>query len=377
MPAKCNVPDNWPVEPGVYLLGNKYHPVAVLVPSDDELGKTLLQHAIDMGVAIAGFCKTTCIGIEKVICNILANPNIRWLIIAGHESTGYKSGKAIVMLHRYGVDPKTRRILCGPNMPCKDIPTGYIPNLPLSIIERFRRQVTVVDLIVDNVDVREDNVVELMCKVIYSCVQEPWNKVVMKIKGVEYTLFDPGAFDTEPFHYTIMQSLARRYIEIVDESLAILIVDTVIDLANLLSELESRKIRKIANLVIHILKSTAEYSLNLDVESYGKFSKIHDAIIALIQDKLSREAEKCDFTFMLTQSLGENTEMESLISLHISIHNSKVHITVHLRQSKLREIWNYSLVMRSLLLEVCKLVRQLGHDVEPGTITIIVSDCQS
>ncbi len=212
MVYKCNVPDNWTVEPGVFYLGNKYHPCAVLVPLDDELGQTILRHVVDMGVAIAGFCKTANIGLEKVVCNILANPNIRYVIVAGHENPGHKSGKAIVMLHRYGVDPKTRRILCGPDTPCKDIPTGYLPNVSLEAIERFRKQVQVLDLIVDGKEVTDENVLELTCKAVYATTQEPKNKIVMRIKGQTYELFDPGAFDKKPYRETVLDKLFKDFI---------------------------------------------------------------------------------------------------------------------------------------------------------------------
>ncbi len=202
MVFKCSVPDNWTVEPAIFYMGNKYHPCAVLVPLDDDIGRDIIRHVVDMGVAVAGFCKTANIGLEKVVCNVLANPNIRWIIVAGHENPGHRSGKAIVMLSRYGVDLETRRIMCG-DRPCKDIPTGYLPNIPLYAIERFRRQVKVVDILIDGKEVTEENVLELTCMAVYGAIQEPKNMIKMHIKGTEYRLFDPGAFDSKPFKVTI------------------------------------------------------------------------------------------------------------------------------------------------------------------------------
>lgn len=250
MVYKCNVPDNWPVEPGVFYLGNKYHPCAVLVPLDDELGQTILKHVIDMGVAIAGFCKTANIGLEKVVCNILANPNIRYIIVAGHENPGHKSGKAIVMLHRYGVDPKTRRILCGPDTPCRDIPTGYLLNIPIEAIERFRRQVQVLDLIVDGKDVTEENVLELTCRAVYATVQEPKNKIVLTVKGQTYELFDPGAFDKKPYIVTIFEKLQKDVITY--DTLTRTIISKNIEQAKdlLRKELENKKILLNMNIIL-------------------------------------------------------------------------------------------------------------------------------
>ncbi len=203
MVYKCPVSDLWIVEPAIVFIGNKFHPCAVLVPLDDDVGREIIRHVVDMGVAIAGFCKTANIGIEKVICNVLANPNIRWIVVAGHENPGHKSGKAIVMLHRYGIDPKTRRIMCGPDNPCTDIPTGYIPNIPLEAVERFRRQIKVVDILIDGKEVTEENVLELTCLTVHGTTQEPKNRIKLKIKSIEYELYDPGAFDTKPYKTTI------------------------------------------------------------------------------------------------------------------------------------------------------------------------------
>jgi len=186
----------------VFYMGNKYHPCAVLVPLDDEVGREIIRHVVDMGVAVAGFCKTANVGLEKVVCNVLANPNIRWIVVAGHENPGHRSGKAIIMLARYGVDPHTRRIMCRDG-PCRDIPTGYLPNIPLYAVERFRRQVTVVDLLVDGKEVTDENVLELTCMAVYGTIQEPKNMIRLVIKNVEYRLFDPGAFDSKPCKITI------------------------------------------------------------------------------------------------------------------------------------------------------------------------------
>ncbi len=252
MVYKCNVPDNWTVEPGVFYLGNKFHPCAVLIPLDDELGMTILRHVADMGVAIAGFCKTANIGLEKVVCNILANPNIRYVVVAGHENPGHKSGKAIVMLHRYGVNPVTRRILCAPNEPCRDIPTGYLQNIPLEAIERFRRQVTVIDLIVDGKEVTDENVLELTCKVVSGTVQEPQRKIVLTIKGITYELFDPGAFDKKPYTITILDKFKLSSIDL---PVSLLVIDNIENLkSTIYATFKSRKSVLNVNIIIPLSK---------------------------------------------------------------------------------------------------------------------------
>ena len=247
MVKKCHVPDDWTLDyystwRGDYRLGNKYSPVAVLIPTKDDLGLKLQEVAINSGVAIAGFCYTSNVGIEKVIQNILANPNIRYLIVTGHENK-HKSGKAIIMLWKYGIDEKTRRIKCSEDEACseEDIPTGYVPNLPLEAIERFRQQVKVIDYLWNDNVVKEENTtvnevtigsksfkiryipvdvdenevyiglfykdkneyLEGLRFLIHSCIQEIENNVPVHVIGKYleeyYNLYDSGAFDDKPY----------------------------------------------------------------------------------------------------------------------------------------------------------------------------------
>ena len=272
--GKCVVSDGWTVEGGHYLLGNKFSPVAVLVPhvfnvdgSRCGFCEGLLKVAVEAGAAIAGFCQTANIGIEKVVVNILANPNIRWLVVVGHESMHY-SGKAIISLVKHGVDPATRRILN-----CPEAKTGYLPNIPLEAVERFRRQVDVIDLLVpdnpvdrDLVEVRvgsrtfkipaeyrmpgrktcesfeyilvyvdEKNLPEILRFVIHCCLQEPENKVLVEVRGRYldeiYELYDPGAFDDRP--YSVQLGRTEQYYEVhvphICRDYGLVVADTVAD----------------------------------------------------------------------------------------------------------------------------------------------------
>ena len=187
---KVDVPDNWTVEDGSYILGNKYHPCAVAViwrDDEKETCKKLVTTAHEMGVAIVGTVRTNNIGVAKIICNILANPNIRWLIVVGKDNE-FRTGETLVKLCR-GND-------------ISDIPNARIP-LPQEAIERFRRQVQVIDM----VDVTD---ADLLKAVIYGTIQEPENAVEVEIKGVKYRLFDPGAFDDKPYRVSLVDYVAAR-----------------------------------------------------------------------------------------------------------------------------------------------------------------------
>jgi tetrahydromethanopterin S-methyltransferase subunit A len=98
-------------------------------------------------VAVYGAMKTENLGVEKVVANIISNPNIRFLIVCGNEVRGHRSGDSIVSLHKNGIDDNNRVVGAKSAIP-------YIENLPEEAIERFQKQVEVVDLI-DVTDVRK------------------------------------------------------------------------------------------------------------------------------------------------------------------------------------------------------------------------------
>ena len=130
--------DGWPVISGDYIVGDPESPVAVT---------TLASHieAELSGAAIAGPCKTENLGVEKVVANIISNPNIRFLILAGAEVQGHITGQSFKALYENGADPDKKKIIGA---------TGAIPfveNIPMEGVERFQQQVELVDMI-DNED---------------------------------------------------------------------------------------------------------------------------------------------------------------------------------------------------------------------------------
>ena len=106
---KVDPPQDYPPEEGRYLRGNDLSPVAVVAILDtfdfkipSELTK-LVQVAIESGAALAGTLQTENIGLEKVVSNIVANPNIRYLVICWRESQGHRTADAIINLVENGV----------------------------------------------------------------------------------------------------------------------------------------------------------------------------------------------------------------------------------------------------------------------------------
>ncbi|MFP4051200.1 MAG: tetrahydromethanopterin S-methyltransferase subunit A [Thermoplasmata archaeon] len=118
---------------GKYKTGNKNSPIAV-VTLDTEF------HFPEDKVAIWGKMKTENLGIEKVIGNIISNPNIRFLIICGKEIRGHRSGNSLKAIVKNGIDEKSRIIEAPGAVP-------YIENISEEAVERFREQVEVIDKI--------------------------------------------------------------------------------------------------------------------------------------------------------------------------------------------------------------------------------------
>jgi tetrahydromethanopterin S-methyltransferase subunit A len=124
---------DWPIEPGDYVVCNHLNHIAV-VTLDDEITLPLKF------IALYGKSRTENLGVERVVLNTVSNRNIRVVVVCGNEIHGHMAGQAIVALWKNGVDENRRIIGARGAIP-------YIQNLPDKFIERFRKQVELVDLI--------------------------------------------------------------------------------------------------------------------------------------------------------------------------------------------------------------------------------------
>jgi tetrahydromethanopterin S-methyltransferase subunit A len=125
----------WPVTLGTYQVGSLTGAIAVCALTSAELVDPLCNNA---GVAISGKVYTPNLGIEKIILNVTANPNIRFLLLCGKESPVFFVGQAIQMVFQNGVDGEKR-------IPGAVGPYPVLVNLPVGLVERFRAQVELVD----------------------------------------------------------------------------------------------------------------------------------------------------------------------------------------------------------------------------------------
>ncbi len=126
----------WPVVKGDYQAGNDKSRICVVtLASHFELVPECMKK-----VAIIGPCHTENLGIEKIIANVVANPNIRFILICGEESRGHMSGNTLKAIHANGIDDNGRIISSEGAIP-------FIENIPEDAVKRFQVQVQLIDRI--------------------------------------------------------------------------------------------------------------------------------------------------------------------------------------------------------------------------------------
>jgi tetrahydromethanopterin S-methyltransferase subunit A len=203
---KVKPADGYPPEEGRYLRGNDFSPVAVcaiLAAFDSAIPPELNEMVVagvDAGAAISGMLQTENIGLEKIVCNVAANPNIRYIVLCGRESPGHLPGESLLALKENGVDDKMHII-------GSEAPTPYMPNVSMEVIDRFRSQiVTVINLLRDpgerdktkpGLDAR------MIEKAVWSCYQEE------PVPFLGYTLHDVGAYPEPPIFQQIAAKLTQ------------------------------------------------------------------------------------------------------------------------------------------------------------------------
>jgi len=134
MADKKSPASGWPIAKGDFHSGDANSCVAVVT-----MGSHLDEQGIcDAGAALCGSCKTENLGLEKVIANIISNPNIRFVLTCGTEVKGHLSGQTFQALHANGVE--------GGKVVGSKGAIPFIENLDDAAIKRFQAQVEVVDI---------------------------------------------------------------------------------------------------------------------------------------------------------------------------------------------------------------------------------------
>ena len=200
-PRESLYEQGWPPNPGTFGIKDAASPVAVVCPRQDL---ELQQAALFYGAAISGPCITPDRGVELVVSNIIANPNIRWVILAGKDS-GHLAGDVLYCLWKYGLDPKTRRVR---NTRCPTNP--YLFNLKDEAIERFQRQVQIINVL--GAKNRDSVELGLLIRCCLQWLQEAILYQNHKL-GDSFHLCDIGSEGQEPMIVDLSVQLGRGYFE--------------------------------------------------------------------------------------------------------------------------------------------------------------------
>ena len=104
--------EGWPPLPGDYAVIRYGASVAVCALNTDVLADAL-EASKPEGLAIVGTLHTENLGIERMITNVLANPNIRFLVLCGNDTQqaiGHLPGQSLESLFQHGLDDRGRII---------------------------------------------------------------------------------------------------------------------------------------------------------------------------------------------------------------------------------------------------------------------------
>ncbi len=131
--------NSWPTVSGEYTVLDKSAPVAVSVLASAKLEEKLSKSRPE-GLCIIGKTETENIGIDKIVKNDITNPAISFLIVAGKDTEGHRSGKTLLALWENGVDKNMRVIGSTARRP-------ILKNVSVSEVNAFRKQIQIDNLI--------------------------------------------------------------------------------------------------------------------------------------------------------------------------------------------------------------------------------------
>lgn len=137
-----NEKDVWPQLSGNYEVLNPEAPIAICTLNSKELIAEL-RDVHHESISIVGTLSTENLGIERVIKNVVNNPNIRFLILCGEDTQqkiGHLPGQTFMSFFKNGVDANNRIIEAKGKRP-------VLKNVDIATINQFREQIQVIDLI--------------------------------------------------------------------------------------------------------------------------------------------------------------------------------------------------------------------------------------
>lgn len=132
----------WPPLPGEYSVLRYGASVAVCALNSKTLAQKLASAAPE-GLAIVGTLHTENLGVERIIRNVVSNPNIRYLVLCGEDTRqliGHLPGQTMESLFANGIDDTQRIIGAKGKRP-------YLKNVAPVLVKTFRSQVQLVSMI--------------------------------------------------------------------------------------------------------------------------------------------------------------------------------------------------------------------------------------
>jgi len=127
------ISEGWPIFSSGIDVGKKESNVAICTLTSN------MKFPMD-DIAVVGMMKTENLGIERMIQNVLSNTYIRYIVLCGSESKGHMAGDSLIKLWKNGIDDKGKII-------DSSVPMAYIQHLDKKMVDRFRKQVEIVDMI--------------------------------------------------------------------------------------------------------------------------------------------------------------------------------------------------------------------------------------
>ena len=132
----------WPPLPGDYTVVRYSAPVAVCTLNSVDLMRELAARQ-PQGLSVVGTMHTENLGIERVITNCLANPNLRFLILCGEDTqqtVGHLPGHCLQSLFVNGIDSKARIVGARGRRP-------VLKNVSEEDVNVFRHQIELIPMI--------------------------------------------------------------------------------------------------------------------------------------------------------------------------------------------------------------------------------------
>ena len=134
--------DGWPPLPGEYQVIRFTAPVAVCTLHSKELVPDVVR-AAPRGLSIVGSLQTENLGIERIVENVVSNPNLRFLVLCGNDTpgtVGHFPGQSLMSLAHNGTDELGRIQGAKGKRPSAK-------NLDRAALSHFREHVEVIDAI--------------------------------------------------------------------------------------------------------------------------------------------------------------------------------------------------------------------------------------